>query len=654
VSDPAHLALLILGLPLAATLLTPLFAAARLQRYAHLPAILGFTGAAAAALALLIGLATETGTPNLVYTPATWFAAGDLRVNVTLGIDPLAAIMLAMVTFIATWIALFSVGYMHAEEGYTRFFTLISLFVFCMCLLVLSNNFLLLLAGWEGVGLCSYLLVGYYYAKPSAAAAARKAFLVTRLGDVGLLIGIFLLWQIGGYHTDLDRLFEYIANNPPPTETMTAACLLLFCGAVGKSAQIPLYVWLPDAMEGPTPVSALIHAATMVTAGVYLLARCAPLFILAPAAQITVSVIGGATALLTAFIALTQTDLKRILAYSTVSQLGFMFMALGTAGAVTPSLAIMGGIFHLFTHAFFKALLFLGSGSVMHAMGNVIDVRKFGGLRHIMPVTHITFLLGVAALAGMPLLSGFWSKDLILEDLDLAGEVAGEYRAGYWFVYGLALATAFLTSFYAFRAYFLTFWGPERIPLEAGHHAQESPQVMTVPLIVLAVGAVFAGFAVGPFAHFLEGSYSVGLANQVYAMKYNIDPTPELHFNWFIAIVSSLLALAGAGVAFQMYKDGRPEEVPESFQTVYALSRNKVYVDEVYEGTVVKPAEFLAGVSRQLDGLLDWLARLLAYLPRAIGAFFRPLQNGLIQYYALSMSLMLAALIVVVVFRVIR
>ena len=651
-SEP-DLALLILALPLAAALLTPLLGAARLDRVAHLPAVLGFAGAAVAAVILLVGVA-GADYKTAAYSAGTWFEAGRLRASASVLVDPLTAVMLATVTFIATWIAVFSAGYMRGEEGYARYFTFVSLFVFCMCLLVLANNFLLLVAGWEGVGLCSYLLVGYYYAKPSAAAAARKAFLVTRLGDTGFLLGIFLLWQAGGFTLDLDHLFENVAKAPPPPGVMEAACLLLFCGAVGKSAQIPLYVWLPDAMEGPTPVSALIHAATMVTAGVYLLARCAPLFVLAPGAQLTVSLIGGTTAFLAAFIALTQTDLKRVLAYSTVSQLGYMFMALGTAGAITPAVAVAAAVFHLFTHAFFKALLFLGSGSVMHAMGNVIDMRKFGGLRRLMPITHLTFLCGAAALAGIPVFSGFWSKDLILDALDTAGEHAVAYRGGYWLVFGLALTTAFLTAFYTFRAYCLTFWGPERVPPEAGHHAHESPAVMTVPLVVLAVGAVVAGFAAGPFVHFLGEGHGVELANRGYTRTYNIDPATVHEFSWITAGLSTAIALSGAGLAVALYRNGQREEVPESLRAAYTLSRNKVYVDEFFAGTVVKPAEALAGAGRQFDAVLDSVARLVSFIPRGVAALLRPLQNGLVQFYALGMILGLAVFVSFIVFRISR
>lgn len=329
--EPIDLALTVLALPLAAALLAWLAAGVKwAKNYAHLPLILA-CGTAAVLSLVLLNKVLDGGVPRYVSDPVTWFTTGKLKVHFTITVDALSTIMLCMVTFIATFIAIFSGGYMRGDKGFPRFFAVMSLFVFSMCGLVLANNFLLLVAFWEGVGLCSYLLVGYYYEKPSAAAAARKAFLVTRLGDTGFLLGIFLFWKLGGWNTDLTALFDHIARNPPGDGQLTLACLLLFCGAVGKSAQFPLYVWLPDAMEGPTPVSALIHAATMVTAGVYLLARCAPLFAMAPDAQIVVAWAGGITALLAAFIALAQTDLKRVLAYSTVSQLGYMFMALGTS-----------------------------------------------------------------------------------------------------------------------------------------------------------------------------------------------------------------------------------------------------------------------------------------------------------------------------------
>jgi NADH-quinone oxidoreductase subunit L len=652
------LALAILACPLFAALITPCLRVLRLNTLAHVPAVLGFGTAAVLALVLLTKVAGAHDHPSFIANPAIWFSAGHVTVPFSIHVDPISCIMLATVMFVATWIAVFSASYMHGENGYDRYFSIMSLFVFCMGLLVLANNFLVLVAGWEGVGLCSYLLVGYYYFKPSAAAAARKAFLVTRLGDVGLLLGIFLLWQAGGYQTNLDALFANIAANPPQDGTLTTAVLLLFCGAAGKSAQLPLYVWLPDAMEGPTPVSALIHAATMVTAGVYLIARCAPLVVLAPTAAAAIALVGALTAFLAAFYALAQTDLKRILAYSTVSQLGFMFMALGCIGAITPGLAVCAAIFHLFTHAFFKALLFLGSGSVMHAMGNVIDIRKFGGLRKLMPVTHLTFLAGSAALAGLPPLAGFWSKDQILDCLLESSEGDSPNHAVYVVVLALALLTACLTAFYTFRAYFLTFWGEERIPHEAGHHAHESPKMMTTPLVILAVGALVAGLAVEPltnsFSHFIAEAPSTKIANGLYEKKTGLAPIEHPHINVTVAIIGTGLAMMGMGLAMYIYGKGGPVPVPPAAEPFHALSRNKLYVDEIYNATLVKPMETLATGARQLDAAASGTARLVAFLPRFLGATLRPLQNGLIQFYALGMVLGLAVFLTLAVVRFLR
>jgi NADH-quinone oxidoreductase subunit L len=656
-ASPLGLSLLAVALPLAGSVLAALCGPARVSRFAHLPVILTF--AASATLAIYVLAVVSGGQTELWDTThlATWFSAGRLNVTASFHLDPLSVVMLAMVTFIATFIAIFSAGYMHSDPGYARYFAFIGLFVFAMCLLVTANNFLLLVAGWEGVGLCSYLLVGYYYAKPSAAAAARKAFLVTRLGDVGMILGIFLLWRVGGYHTNIDALTDHILKHPPSDGYMTTACLLVFCGAVGKSAQLPLYVWLPDAMEGPTPVSALIHAATMVTAGVYLLARTAPLFVLSPTAQAIVTAIGGATALLAAFIALAQYDLKRVLAYSTVSQLGFMFMALGCSGAISPSIAVTAALFHLFTHAFFKALLFLSSGSVMHAMGNVIDMRKFGGLRKLMPITHLTFLIGSLALAGFPLLSGFWSKDQILHSLSDAGDSRSQYHTVYFGVFLVACLTAFLTAFYTFRAYFLTFWGEEKIPHEAHGHAHESPRSMVIPLMVLAVGAVAVGAIVDPmthwFGHFLDRAPVLHSANKAFTQITNLRLS-EHSFDVTMAIISTVIALAGIGFAALVYRKGGPESVPEALQGLHGLSQNKVYVDEIYRAAVVVPAEMLAVGSRQFDTFLDSLARLFSFLPRLGAALLRPLQNGLVQFYALGMILGLAVFLTVVVYRSVR
>ena len=650
-SEPLAYAFLILGLLLGATLFTAMLSGNHpLKDVVNWPLIGACTASAFVALLLLGRIASSHDSPQFISESIVWFSAGKLSANFTIAVDPLSAIMLAMITFIATWIAVFSGGYMrdghgHPDRGYVRFFAVMSLFVFCMCGLVLANNFLLLMAFWEGVGLCSYLLVGYYYDRPSAAAAARKAFLVTRLGDVGFILGIFLVWKLGGWHTDMNRAFDHIQKFPPDSASITTACLLLFCGAVGKSAQFPLYVWLPDAMEGPTPVSALIHAATMVTAGVYLVARCAPLFVLSPDAQAIVAWTGGITALLAAFLAMGQYDLKRVLAYSTVSQLGFMFLALGTLGAVSPVFAVTAALFHLFTHAFFKALLFLASGSVMHAMGDVIDMRKFGGLRKIMPLTHLTFLCGAAALAGVPLLSGFWSKDLILESLQQAADGTHAYANSFYLLMLVAILTAGMTAFYTFRAYFLTFHGELRIPAEAGDHAHESPTVMTFPLIVLAAGALLVGIAVEPFnhafSHFLSRTPALQQAGGMAGLK-----EVEHGFNWGIAGLSTLLAVAGVGLAYMFHVRGSAA----ALEPIYRASRTKLFVDEIYAAVFVKPAEGLAFLARVFDQLLDSFARLLASLPRFLGSWVRPIQNGLVQFYALSMALGLGVFLTFVVF----
>jgi len=655
-SEPVVYALLILGLLLGATVLSAITAGYKSVRdIANWPLIAACAASAFVAVLILARVANSHDAHRYISEPITWFAAGKFKVNFTIAVDPLSSLMLAMIAFIATWIALFSGGYMrdghgHADRGYARFFAVMSLFVFSMCGLVLANNFVLLMAFWEGVGLCSYLLVGYYFHKPSAAAAARKAFLVTRLGDVGFTLGILMLWKLGGWNTDISAAFDHIAKNPPDSASITTACLLLFCGAVGKSAQFPLYVWLPDAMEGPTPVSALIHAATMVTAGVYLVARCAPLFALSPDAQAIVAWAGGITAILAAFFALGQYDLKRVLAYSTVSQLGFMFLALGTLGAVSPILAVSAAMFHLLTHAFFKALLFLGSGSVMHAMGDVIDMRKFGGLKRILPWTHVTFLVGAAALAGLPLLSGFWSKDLILESLQMAAAGSHPYATSFYLLLMVALVTAGLTAFYTFRAYFLTFHGETRVPPEAGDHAHESPFVMVFPLVVLAVGAAFVGIAIEPFnhafSHFLGHTPSLQQAATSLGDK-------ELHhgFNWGLAGLSTLLAVGGASLAYLLHGSGGTTPAVEG---VYAVSRTKLFVDEAYRFAFVRPAEGLAFLARVFDQLLDSILRLAASLPRFVAAAVRPIQNGLVQFYALSMVLGLGVFLTFVAFKLSR
>jgi NADH-quinone oxidoreductase subunit L len=604
------------------------------------------------------------------------FEHSGIDFGMTLRADALSAMMIVMVTFIATFIAIYAIGYMHDDPGYPRFFAAVSGFVAAMTLLVLGDNLFVLYAGWEGVGLCSYLLIGFWFYKESAAAAARKAFLVTRLGDVGLFLGILMLWY-GSGHLDYKGVFDWVkANASTEQGFLFAAAMLVFCGAAGKSAQFPLHVWLPDAMEGPTPVSALIHAATMVTAGVYLVARCTPLYMVVPFAQLIIGGIGGFTALLAALIALTQTDLKRVLAYSTLSQLGYMFLALGcglSTGNIV-SFAVIAAMFHLFTHAFFKALLFLCAGSVMNAMGHVIDMRRFSGLSKVMPTTHWTFLVGALALSGFPLLSGFWSKDEILDAAYRASQHSPTNGTAYFVLLVVGLLTAFLTAFYTFRAYFRTFWGPLRVPAEADHHhghghdhghdhthdhghshghpkkpapehdskhpkeSYESPQVMTVPLIVLSVFAIGVGFVLaGPltpewlsFAHFLERT--PGFPHEAGEHSYNL----------VLMAISSVLALGGIGLAYQMYvlQPGLSDKVEAAVPVLARLSRDKFYFDDIYNAMIVRPLEALAQLLGGLDNNgVDALVYWVGYTPRLLANAFRPMQNGLVQFYALAMVL---------------
>ena len=580
-------------------------------------------------------------------------AARDFNIDVTLRADPLTAIMLVTVTAVSLLVAVYSMGYMQQDPGYWRFFSYIALFVFSMTMLVSVSNFVLLYVFWEAVGLCSYLLIGFWFEKPVAAAAGKKAFLVNRIGDFGFALGVFLLWTTYGtldFHDTVGvdgavRTAGILGQFRLLTPGMyaggglaTAICLLLMLGACGKSAQFPLHVWLPDAMEGPTPVSALIHAATMVTAGVYMVARCSPLFAASADARQVVTLIGGITALLGALIALTQTDLKRILAYSTISQLGYMFLGLGVGTLA----GVTAGMFHLFTHAFFKALLFLGAGSVMHAMGGVIDIRQFGGLWRRMPTTHWTFLFGCLALAGAIPFAGFWSKDQIFVALAEQGD--GFYQA----LYLVAIITALLTAFYAFRAYFVTFFGPEKIPAEAGHHAHESPRTMTVPLVILAlcslvVGAYFE--LTHGFADFLARTPSIA---------YLAQPAGESleHAQWHptVMITSILVSLSGIGLAAAFYLGSRklPAIAARAMQSVglYQLSRDKFYFDVIYNLLVVWPLQAFANLLAWCDrNLIDSLVDLCGWIPRAAGSILRPLQGGMLQFYALAMVLGLLVLI---------
>jgi NADH-quinone oxidoreductase subunit L len=653
-----------------------------LRGQSHWPCILG---AVAACVLSFWTLFTVRGMEHevLLQSRYVWFQAGDVEAIFSMRADGLTCVMLVTVTFIGTLIAIFSAGYMHGDPGYPRFFGEVSLFLAAMTTLVLANDFLLLYAGWEGVGVCSYLLIGFWFAKPAAAAAARKAFLVTRLGDIGLFLGILILWWHAG-SLEYQEVFEKAKTLSPAM--LTTACLLLFVGAVGKSAQFPLHVWLPDAMEGPSPVSALIHAATMVTAGVYLVARCTPMFGHSPQAQVVVASIGGFTCILAALIALTQMDLKRVLAYSTISQLGYMFLALGSGieGEHLALFAVTAAIFHLFTHAFFKALLFLSAGSVMHAMGDVIDMRKFSGLRKVLPTTHWTFLCGALALAGVPLLSGFWSKDEILAVTLRASRAPGQFAMSYTVLFLFGMVTAGLTAFYTFRAYFMTFWGELVIPAEAySHHGHgshdahghddhghghapaeivrdpnkkfESGPMMTIPLMILALGSLCVGAIFGPtelIGGFLEEHW-MELNNRVGFDDLILHPVLHAH-NLPLMIGSSIMALGGIFVAYLLYvrNPAQAAAMAKSSPALYGLSRNKFYLDEIFAALFVAPILGLAKLSRAIDTyLVDGLVNLVGQTPAGFGGVLKPLQNGLVQFYALLMALGVAGFMLAVLLR---
>jgi NADH-quinone oxidoreductase subunit L len=641
-----------------------------LKDRAHWPVIIGIALGFVVSFALLFAAGPEATT-----VVVDWFDAGSLHVPIEFRVDGLSTMMLAMVTFVSTVIAVFSVGYMAGEKAYPRFFAIVGLFVFSMTGLVLSGNYLLTYAFWEGVGVCSYLLVGFWYSKPAAAGAAKKAFLVNRLGDIGFAIAVFWLWSASD-NNDLSYRVVLAADNLTGrigSEAALGIGLLLFWASTAKSAQVPLYVWLPDAMEGPTPVSALIHAATMVTAGVYLIARSMPLLALAPLLLILICAVGCVTALLAASIALTQTDLKRVLAYSTVSQLGYMFMGLGAGVGSVAQLAVVAAMFHLFTHAFFKALLFLSSGSVMHAMGGIIDMRRFGGLRHRMPYTCWTFAVGALALSGIWPFAGFFSKDEILIAVHSAarwmnGPEGIGYGGVYTLIYWTAVLTAGLTAFYTARAFFLTFFGPEKLPSaddpEAtpeeqahGHDAHgseheahlghESPPVMTVPLVILAVCAFFVGWMFGP----------TGWLEHHLAKTFRFEDLGHFQHvaEWATPITGLVAGVTGLVIAYFLY--GVPSELPSALAlraaNLYRASLNKFYVDEVYQVLVVGPTLLLAKVAAFLDEyFIDGLVVLTSWVPRIVGReLLAPFQNGLVQFYAGVTALGVAALLWIMLFN---
>ncbi|HMM14183.1 MAG TPA: NADH-quinone oxidoreductase subunit L [Parvibaculum sp.] len=571
----------------------------------------------------------------------TWIDSGAFEADWRLRIDTLTAVMLVVVTSVSALVHIYSIGYMSHDPHQPRFFAYLSLFTFAMLMLVTADNFIQLFFGWEGVGLASYLLIGFWYQRPSANAAAIKAFVVNRVGDFGLILGISAIFLAVG-SVEFDTVFKAIPHLAEKNfvflgyevPIVTTICLLLFMGAMGKSAQILLHTWLPDAMEGPTPVSALIHAATMVTAGVFLVARCSPIFEFSPFALTTVTVIGATTAFFAATVGLVQNDIKRVIAYSTCSQLGYMFVALGVG-------AYGAAIFHLFTHAFFKALLFLGSGSVIHAMSDEQDMRKMGGLYKLIPATYAMMLIGTLALTGFPLTAGYFSKDAIIE-----AAYAGQNPA-HMFAFTLTVFAAFLTSFYSWRLIFMTFHGKSRADQHTLEHVHESPLVMLVPLIVLAIGALGAGLLFERYfigeaheAFWLESIYR-GAENHIMHAMHSVP-------SW-AALLPTVMMVLGFLLSWYFYiaRPDLPAELARTQAPLYKFLLNKWYFDELYDWIFVRPAFWLGrvlwkqGDGRIIDGIgPDGVSARVLDVTRGVVR----LQSGYLYHYAFAMLLGVAAL----------
>ena len=743
--NPFFLLVLIVLLPLVASLTTVLIGH-KLGNRAHLPTIIGLVATAFIALSLLVTTAFSRGhavvprpvdmvTPQWqwvtvedAYTPANdslaavpgtsvsskdAYVSRPFSISISLRLDPFTATMLTIITSIGLLVAIYSINFMAGDPGYPRFFALISMLIFSISMLVSVSNFLLIYIFWEAVNACHYLLIGFWYQKPKVLKSARKSFVTNRIGNFGLAVGIFLLWLTYGtldFHDTLSpdgTILPGILGQTRLADTGgyvggilgSITCLLLLLAACAKSAQLPLHVWLPDTTECPAPASALIHATT-VTAGVYLVARSAPLFMACPGALITVSIIGTTTALVAALIGTVQNDLKRVLAYSTISQLGYMFACLGT-GTI---LGFTAAIFHLLTHAFFKALLFLGTGSVMHSMGGVIDMRRFGGLRKLMPITATTFLIGSLALAGIAPFAGFFSENEILASLyskgwpDVHHSVENEHHAmipelpstlsrtgtmhdvGYrgvsnydnhsssnqasdligldvlnqpavWkTLFWMALVTAGLTAFYTFRAVFMTFTGPLRIPDEAGDYAHESPSVMTTPLLILAIPATFIGyilFTTDGLSHFLAATPSFTTPTIVETAKASV-------FHWDLAIQGTLAAALGIVIAAVGHL-GRRSDGPQLERwlgPVRPFLEHRMFIDQLYTAIFVKPIEAIAFLAAIFDrSFIDRSVRFVAHLPLALGSVVRQLQSGLLQRYALAGVIGILAIIVFLAWR---
>ncbi len=567
----------------------------------------------------------------------TWLQVGQLRADFALAMDRLSGTYALFVTFVGLLIHIFAIGYMHGEAGFYRFFSYLNLFMFAMLTLVLADNFVLMFVGWEGVGLCSYLLIGYYFNKKEAGDAAKKAFITNRIGDWGFVLGVMLTFFVTGSVSFFanpaageaaQTALLFFKNQPVEPFTLgaifaggaTTIAMLLFIGAAGKSAQIPLYVWLPDAMAGPTPVSALIHAATMVTAGVYMIVRCSEIFIHAPTAMFVVAIVGAATALFAATIGLAQNDIKKVLAYSTVSQLGYMFLACGVG-------AFVAAIFHVITHAFFKALLFLGSGSVIHGMHHEQDMRRMGNLRKYMPVTFVTMFIGWLAISGIPIFAGFFSKDEILFKAWSAHGIGSASKI-LWVVGAI---TALLTAIYMTRMMVMTFWGKERFDA-AHHHPHESPKIMTIPLIVLAVLSTVGGFIGIPYA-FVNRDINV-IEHTLEPVIAHLGPVvidhSHLNEERLLALGSVIIALIGIGIGWMIFKKRPTLEMPRVLE-------NKYYVDEIYDATLIRPivSGSREGLWKLIDiGVIDGLLHGIGQSVTELGRLARYMQAGFVRAYA--------------------
>jgi NADH-quinone oxidoreductase subunit L len=588
----------------------------------------------AMSVALFFNLLNSPAGTSLTFTAFDWISTGNFSVAFSFLVDPLSSIMMLIITGVGFLIHVYSVGYMYHDDGFRRFFMYLNLFIFFMLLLVMGSNYLLMFVGWEGVGLCSYLLIGFWFKNQDYNDAAKKAFIMNRIGDLGLILGVILIFVHFGSINYAD-VFSKAVDYPVGSEIITWITILLFVGAIGKSAQIPLYTWLPDAMAGPTPVSALIHAATMVTAGVYMIARNNILYTLSPLALEIVVVIGLATALFAATIAIAQNDIKKVLAYSTVSQLGLMFAALGVGAFTT-------GIFHMATHAFFKALLFLGAGSVIHAMSNEQDIRQMGGLRKYLPITFATFLIGTLAIAGIPPFAGFFSKDEILANAFGHSQI----------VWGVAALASILTAFYMFRLFFLTFSGTSRASEEVKHHIHESPKSMTIPLIVLAVLSAVGGFMGVP--EVLGGGHALNqflapvfeTSQKIAGEHHHLDHSTEFILMGVIVGVTFIMIF----IAYTLYVRSKRIPTPEgvALNGAHKLVYHKYYIDEVYHTIVVKPLYFISKVFDTvveklfIDGIVNGTGRLVTWGSKTL----RLVQTGNTGFYIFAMVISIIILLV--------